>query len=536
MSRIAGRHSLIPILILVVALAALVVLVVLVSREPVIETLEPTVLSPGDEVTIRGRHFGTAPAVIVGSQTVPTSAIVTSSSREIRFTAPGNVTSGLLYVVSDRGRSDGQLLQVRETIPRTGFTGEGPGSPVITGIDASELEIGGLVTLSGANFGRTRHGSHVVFPMLQGLRCQACGDEISYAFWSDSRIVARVPEGAVSGFLSVATPWGSSNPLRVTVGRTAGGIVAEDPLEIALHYGARISEVQLRSASNPDQPGAKDVVVRLPSVQVSASQRAVRYLGEPPGPLRFERIDAGFERTLARTVIVRRYAVRTEIDTARVAAAYENQTGFHAYYTKPLPGLPVSDPDIRQIAARLRTNRTNPYRIAEAAYAYTVDNLAYALGLSDRSPLAGLESGYGDSYTYALLFVTLARAAGVPARPVGGVLLTDEGSSYPHFWAEFFITGIGWVPVDPALGDGAFPAAFPVPADARAYYFGSLDNRRVAFHYGFDTRQRSLLDGVRIAPHEAYTLQLSYAEGGSGIESFRLGWPVPRVIGMFGLD
>ena len=537
MSLPSSLRSLVPLLLVAVALVGLVVLVVRASRDPEVAALDPVVVSPGDEVMVSGRHFGEMPgSVVLAGQTLPTSAIVSWSDDEIRFNAPRNVTSGLLYVVSDRGRSEGLLVQVREAIPRTAFTGDGPGTPVITGIDSSELEIGGLVTLSGVNFGRVRRDSRVVFSMPSGLSCEPCRQEISYASWSDSRIVVRVPEGAVSGFVSVVTPWGTSNPLRVTVARTAGAVVAERPLEIALHYGARVSDVQLHASSNPVPPGARDIAVRLPYVPVSSAQRSIRYLGEPPGILRFERVDPGFEQEIVRTVILRRYSVRTEVDVARVPSAFETETAFFSYYTKPLPELPVTDPGVQQIAGRLRANRTNPYRIAEAAYGHIVDNLSFALGVPDRSPLGGLASGYGDSYTYALLFVTLVRAARVPARPVGGVLVTDDGHAYPHFWAEFFLPGIGWVPVDPALGDGAFPALFPVPGDPRAHYFGNLDNRRVAFLYGYDARQRSILDGAGVVPEDIYTVQLSYAEGGSGIESFRLGWSVPRVIGLFGPD
>ncbi|MFW5684063.1 MAG: transglutaminase-like domain-containing protein, partial [Spirochaetota bacterium] len=170
------------------------------------------------------------------------------------------------------------------------------------------------------------------------------------------------------------------------------------------------------------------------------------------------------------------------------------------------------------------------------AYAYVIDTLTYALGREDRSALAGLESGYGDDYTYATLFVALARAALVPSRPVGGLLVTDDGHAYSHFWAEFFVTGIGWVPVDPSLGDGAFPAAFPVPEAPRAFYFANLDNARVAFHHGFDVTEPTFLDGVRVSPEDPHTLQRSYAEGGIDVDSFRLAWHTPRVIGRYESD
>jgi transglutaminase-like putative cysteine protease len=49
-----------------------------------------------------------------------------------------------------------------------------------------------------------------------------------------------------------------------------------------------------------------------------------------------------------------------------------------------------------------------------------------------------------------VLFVALARAAGLPARPVAGLLLRD-GRFYYHAWAEVYLGD--WVPVDPMLGD-----------------------------------------------------------------------------------
>ncbi len=537
MPSISRLRSLTPILIVLVAFAALVVLVVLVGRDPVVEAMEPRIVSAGDQVTVTGRHFGTTPAtVLMSGRVLPTTAIASWSDREIRFVVPRNTASGLVYVASERGRSDGLLIQVRESLPRTGVTGEGPGVPVITGIDASELHVGGIVTLTGANFGRTRRSSRVVFPMQGGIACDECESAMSYAHWSDSRITVRVPAAATSGFLTVVTPWGRSNPLRIGVTHPAGTVVAERPIEIALRYGARIDEVRVKdSAGDVPVPGARDVVVKLPAVRESVAQRAVRYLGPESGGVRFERVEASFERELSRSVIVRRHAVRTEVDPARVTEAFETATGFLEYHTRELPDIPVNDPDIRAIAGRLRSSHRNPYHVATAAYEFTLDTLEYALGRSDRSVRAGLSSGFGDSFTYATLFVTLLRATGIPARPVGGVVVTDDDQAYPHFWAEFFVTGIGWIPVDPALGDGAFPAGVPVPDDPRSYYFGNLDNRRVAFLYGY-SGDRSLLDGITIVPSEPFTLQRSYVEAGRSIGSVRVQWHVPRVIGLFKSD
>ena len=66
-----------------------------------------------------------------------------------------------------------------------------------------------------------------------------------------------------------------------------------------------------------------------------------------------------------------------------------------------------------------------------------------------------LREGQADVDGHTLLFVALARAAGLPARPVGGILLAG-GKFYLHSWAEVYLDG--WVPVDPTWGDLPAPA------------------------------------------------------------------------------
>jgi transglutaminase superfamily protein/tetratricopeptide repeat protein len=62
-----------------------------------------------------------------------------------------------------------------------------------------------------------------------------------------------------------------------------------------------------------------------------------------------------------------------------------------------------------------------------------------------------LERGHAECRGYTVLFVALCRAAGVPARPVWGVALVPGGKPdyASHNWAEVYVGGVGWVPVDP---------------------------------------------------------------------------------------
>jgi transglutaminase-like putative cysteine protease len=67
--------------------------------------------------------------------------------------------------------------------------------------------------------------------------------------------------------------------------------------------------------------------------------------------------------------------------------------------------------------------------------------------------LETLDRGSGDCNEHAVLFATLARAAGVPARMVAGTVYGEDAFLY-HAWVEVWL-GM-WVPTDPALGQ--FPA------------------------------------------------------------------------------
>jgi tetratricopeptide (TPR) repeat protein len=59
-----------------------------------------------------------------------------------------------------------------------------------------------------------------------------------------------------------------------------------------------------------------------------------------------------------------------------------------------------------------------------------------------------VKRGHAECRGYTMLFVALCRAAGVPARPVWGVLFADQ-TFKSHNWNEVYIAGVGWVPVDP---------------------------------------------------------------------------------------
>lgn len=59
-----------------------------------------------------------------------------------------------------------------------------------------------------------------------------------------------------------------------------------------------------------------------------------------------------------------------------------------------------------------------------------------------------LERGSGTCSEYANVYVAIMRNMGIPARFISGYIY---GEGY-HAWAEFYLKGYGWIPVDPQLG------------------------------------------------------------------------------------
>ena len=128
-----------------------------------------------------------------------------------------------------------------------------------------------------------------------------------------------------------------------------------------------------------------------------------------------------------------------------------------------------------------------------------------------------------------MLLVSVLRAALIPSRLVGGLLL-GEDETYPHFWVEFFVPAVGWVPADPFLGDGGFPRGLKEPASPSEFYFGNIDSLRLAFHHGSAENGPVQRDGRPIAPPDPFSAQRNYLEVGSAIQSIHVDWSAPRLL------
>ena len=163
------------------------------------------------------------------------------------------------------------------------------------------------------------------------------------------------------------------------------------------------------------------------------------------------------------------WAIRYQIDAEKVVTEYDGKVD--EKYLLPEPGIESDNSEIIAYARKFGATDSNPYSLARKFFRDINLYLDYgsngATGeTSNGSAVAALKSGRGICTDYTALFVAIMRALGIPARQRTGYLyqteLYNDPTYYnsdnslnlyymPHTWAEFYLSGVGWITVDPTF-------------------------------------------------------------------------------------
>jgi transglutaminase-like putative cysteine protease len=197
-----------------------------------------------------------------------------------------------------------------------------------------------------------------------------------------------------------------------------------------------------------------------------------------------------------------------DVDSDRVKTGFEIRVAFHVVRyerrsalasasdsTRPLPkevapflqsdGFVPVDGVIASLSREQTDGVTGPLQKARKIYDYVIsavnrDPVGAGSGRGDA--LWAAESHHGDCTDLQSLFIGMARAAGIPARLAVGFSLPEgqKQGTIPgdHSWAEFYVVGVGWIPVD----------VWQASQDPgrRDDFFGALDAHRVMISMGRD--------------------------------------------------
>lgn len=250
--------------------------------------------------------------------------------------------------------------------------------------------------------------------------------------------------------------WIDAQGRLVRMSNAVGYSVERSAFELAYENFRRRDTARVARASMVPAPGAivplTAAAAGLTGEREPLARLRLRFAGVPSTLL-----DGGRQRVSGDTLtIVRESAMQAHATPYRLPS----RDTAHARWLLPEPLIQSNDPGImaqaRQILGGSRGER-GPSRAAEllTRWVHRHVRTGGAGGGKGSVPSAVrvLQQGGGDCNEATTLFVALARAAGLPARTVAGLLYRD-GRFYYHAWPEVYLRD--WVAVDPLLDQ--FPA------------------------------------------------------------------------------
>ncbi|HEX5219040.1 MAG TPA: transglutaminase-like domain-containing protein [Verrucomicrobiae bacterium] len=179
-----------------------------------------------------------------------------------------------------------------------------------------------------------------------------------------------------------------------------------------------------------------------------------------------------------------RHGVRFDLNPERVRPCNTNDPALKPFLQEA-PHV-VFTPQMQALSKQIAGGVTNDYVKARKFYDWIAENIKYSYAL-EYSTIRNISEycrskGYGDCGQEALLFITLCRMNGIPARWQSG-WSTIPGGKTIHDWTEIYLEPYGWMPVDPYMGIWATRYSRKLSdsekREVRDFYFGGLDQWRM---------------------------------------------------------
>lgn len=145
----------------------------------------------------------------------------------------------------------------------------------------------------------------------------------------------------------------------------------------------------------------------------------------------------------------------------------------------------IFTPYIRELVASITDGLDSPLEKAKAIYDFLTLNVKYSFMRAyfclENIAESSARNLKGDCGVMALLFITMCRCAGIPARWESGLYARPDFCG-AHDWAKFYIAPYGWLYADISFGTGAVREH---NESRRQFYFGNLDAFRMVANNEF---------------------------------------------------
>lgn len=241
---------------------------------------------------------------------------------------------------------------------------------------------------------------------------------------------------------------------------------ADDPLVHPVKHHVRY-ELSVKEGHPRLRKGAK-VRCWLPFPQEYRQQRDVRLIStDPPdaivAPNGHPQRTVYFEQTIDDPATLPKFTAEfefvtcayvPELDPAKVES-YDTNAALFREFTAERPPHIVFTPEVKRLATELVGDETNPLERARRIFRWVDGNIPWCsemeYSIIPNISAKALAARQGDCGVQGLLFTTLCRATGVPARWQSG-WETLPNRCGMHDWSEFYVEPWGWLPADASYG------------------------------------------------------------------------------------
>ena len=526
---------------------------------PEITSVVPPVGSPGDLVVINGENFGSVRDMsyveIAGSK-LTASSYISWSNNCIKIVLPANVQDGLLVVGTKEMRSKPALFANEVEIPVPVPAVQQVTKPVITMLSSDKLSVGELLVISGNNFGDSKNQSKVLFTMdcnnkiseadyknvalLTENMIPASEDDFDYVSWSNTEISVRVPDGASSGLVIVDTGREKSDPKEFVVNTEAGRKEYLNKKIYLVEYTADIADVVTNDIST--------ITLRCPVPFSSPAQPQVEITDVVPEPILvnyqnnlIHQITRSRNNTpksvFKQNFVLPVFEVRTNVNVTKIGNYKNTEKNLLSGALKADTLIPCDDKSVKELCEKIIGKEKNPWSKAKFIYDYMCENFSVLSKVrkGDSDPLDLIKKGNGDAYDFAVICTALLRAAEIPAYTDSGILVNQDLQTQTHWWCEFYIDKVGWIPCDPALGAGLEYKQWTDSdvVDAKNFYFGNMDSHHIMFSRGWSQLKPFSADSKIVQQPRSFALQSIWEEANKDTAKYSSYWSVPVVKGVY---
>ncbi len=207
--------------------------------------------------------------------------------------------------------------------------------------------------------------------------------------------------------------------------------------------------------------------------QPGGGQMLTDQYGQKVMSFTFSDIPPAQSRSAAFTLDARIWALSYFVYPDEVGSMEEIPSEIKSLYLRDESKYDINSEYMQNLVKRLAGNERNPYWRARKLYDYLISHIKYKLEGGWNTAPTVLKRGTGSCSEYSFAYISLCRAAGVPARYLGTVVVRGDDASYDdvfHRWCEIYLPRYGWIPVDANAGNE------PMPGD-QALSFGGYKNR-----------------------------------------------------------